>query len=139
VDLPPSPVEFPSLRPLTSFPAPGCWAHAPAPHCHRSLSGQSQLIYLQFQEGFPSPPLRRSGCPTLFARCLNCSYCLLLSFSFFPPGGVRSVQGAMLIWPRFVCGSTASRLAHLVRVFPRCLGAGDWRPRGLFSWFLCLT
>jgi hypothetical protein len=33
----------------------------------------------------------------------------------------------MLIWPRVVCGSTAYHLAHLVvRVFPSCLGTGDW-------------
>jgi hypothetical protein len=40
----------------------------------------------------------------------------------------------MLIWPRVVCGSTAYHLAHLVHVFPSCLGAGDrhwpWGPPG---------
>jgi hypothetical protein len=35
------------------------------------------------------PPLQHSGHPTLFATCLYCAYCLLLSFSFFP--GWRSV------------------------------------------------
>jgi hypothetical protein len=44
----------------------------------------AQLFYLQFQEGFPSPNLRHSGCPTVFPMNLYCSYCLLLSFSFFP-------------------------------------------------------
>jgi hypothetical protein len=44
----------------------------------------ARLVYLQSQEGFPSPNLQRSGRPTLFPACLNCSYCLLLSFSFFP-------------------------------------------------------
>jgi hypothetical protein len=67
---------------------------------------QAWLVYLQFQEGFLSPPLQSSGHPTLFAMCLSCSYCLLVSFSFFPPGGGWSVQGAMLLWPRLVCGST---------------------------------
>jgi hypothetical protein len=43
---------FPPSATLTSFPAPGCWARAPAP----ALSGQAQLVYLHFQEGFPSPP-----------------------------------------------------------------------------------
>jgi hypothetical protein len=42
------------------------------------------LVYLQSWEGFPSPNLRRSVRPTLFPTCLYCSYCLLLSFSFFP-------------------------------------------------------
>jgi hypothetical protein len=56
-------------------------------------------------EGFPSPNLQCSVCPTLFPVCLYCSYCLLLSFSFFP--GWRLVcLWAMLLWPRVVCGST---------------------------------
>jgi hypothetical protein len=44
----------------------------------------ARLVYLQSQEGIPSPNLQRSGCPTLFPTCLYCSYCLLLIFSFFP-------------------------------------------------------
>jgi hypothetical protein len=86
------------------------------------------LVYLQSREGFPSPNLWRSVCPTLFPTCLYCSYCLLLSFSFCPPGGGWSVQGAMLLWPRLVCGSTAYSEARLVRVFPGRLGTGDWQP-----------
>jgi hypothetical protein len=60
------------------------------------------LVYLQFQEGFPSPNLRHSVHPTLFATCLYCSYCLLLSFSFFPggrsvcPGGYAALAQACL-------------------------------------------
>jgi hypothetical protein len=92
--LPPLLWSFPPSATLTSFAAPGCWACAPAP----TLSGQAWLVYLQFREGFPSPPLRR---PTLFATCLY-SYCLLLSFSFFPvwgsvcPGGYADLaQGCL--------------------------------------------
>jgi hypothetical protein len=44
------------------------------------------LVYLQSWEGFPSPNLWHSVRPTLFPVCLICSYCLLLSFSFFSPG-----------------------------------------------------
>jgi hypothetical protein len=88
----------------------------------------SQLVYLHFCEGFSSPSLWHSGHPTLFAMYLFCCYCLLLSFSVYSLGRGRSVQGAMLIWPRVVCGSTTYCLAHLlVRVFPSCLGAGVWR------------
>jgi hypothetical protein len=53
----------------------------------------TRLVYLQSRVGFPSPNLQRSVCPTLFPMCLYCSYCLLVSFSFFPrwrsvcPGG----------------------------------------------------
>jgi hypothetical protein len=76
----------------------------------------------------PSPP-QRSGCPALFAMCLFCCYCLLFSFLlFFPWVGGQSVQRAMLIWPRVVCGSTACHLAHLVVcIFPCCLGTGVWQ------------
>jgi hypothetical protein len=44
----------------------------------------TRLVYLQFREGFPSPNLWCSVCLTLFSVCLCCSYCLLVSFSFFP-------------------------------------------------------
>jgi hypothetical protein len=41
--------------------------------------------------------------------------------------GGQSVQCAMLIWPRVVCGSTACCLAHLVVcVFPSHLGMSVW-------------
>jgi hypothetical protein len=52
------------------------------------------------------------------------------SVSLFSLGEGWSVQGAMLIWPRVVCGSTAYHLAHLVHVFPSHLGAGVWQTRG---------
>jgi hypothetical protein len=65
----------------------------------------SRLVYLQSQEGFPSPNVRCSVCPTLFPVCLYCSYCLLLSFSFFPGWG-SVCPGTMLLWPKLVCGST---------------------------------
>jgi hypothetical protein len=62
----------------------------------------ARLAYLQFQEGFPSPTLWHSVCPTLFPACLYCSYCLLVSFSFFPrwrsvcPGGYADLaQGCL--------------------------------------------
>jgi hypothetical protein len=49
------------------------------------------------------------------------------SVSLFSLGGGRCVQGAMLIWPKIVCGNTAYRLAHLVVcIFPSRLGASIW-------------
>jgi hypothetical protein len=68
----------------------------------------------------------------LFTACLFCCYCLLFSFFFlFSLGGGRSVQGAMLIWLRVVCGSTMCHLAHLVVwVSPSSLGTGVWQQRG---------
>jgi hypothetical protein len=85
--------------PLTSFPAPGCWVCALLPP---EPLRPAQLVYLQSQEGFPSPNLWHSVCPTLFPACLNCSYCLLVSFSFFPgwrsvcPGGYAALAQACL-------------------------------------------
>jgi hypothetical protein len=58
---------------------------------------------------------------------------LITQFLFFSLGGGQSVQGAMLIWPRVVCGSTTYHLAHLVvHIFPSRLGTAVWwRPRVL--------
>jgi hypothetical protein len=91
--------SFPPSATLTSFPTPGCWARAPLPP---EALLPARLVYLQSREGFPSPNLQRLGCPTLFPACLNCSYCLLLSFSFFPrwmsvcPGGYAALAQACL-------------------------------------------
>jgi hypothetical protein len=62
----------------------------------------ARLVYLQSREGFPSPNLQCSGHPTLFPTFLYCSYCLLVSFSFFPgwrsvcPGGYAALAQACL-------------------------------------------
>jgi hypothetical protein len=86
------------------------------------------LVYLQSREGFPSPNPQRSGRPTLFPASLNCSYCLLLSFSFFPWVEVSLSRGLCCSGPGFSVGELRYREAHLVRVFP--VGAGHWRPGG---------
>jgi hypothetical protein len=80
----------------------------------------------------------RDSPPPLFGTqstppSLPCVFIVLIAYysvSLFFLGGSRSVQGAMLIWPRDVCGSTVYRLAHLVHVFPSRLGAGIWWPGG---------
>jgi hypothetical protein len=55
-----------------------------------SLAGL--FIYSSMRD-FPSPTLRCSGHPTLFAMCLFCFYCLLFSFFFlFPLGLGWSIQ-----------------------------------------------
>jgi hypothetical protein len=73
-----------------------------AGHVPPFLPSPAWLVYLRFCEGFPSSPLRCSVHPTLFAMCLYCSYCLLLSFSFYPgwgsvcPGGYADLaQGCL--------------------------------------------
>jgi hypothetical protein len=127
VGLPHSPVKFSSLRHSHKL---SCSLLLGAHPCsHQSLSSQAGLFIYSSGKDFCSPTLQCSVHPTLFATCLYCSYCLLLSFSFFPGGG-QSLQGAMLFWPRVVSGSTAYRLAHLVHVFPSHLGTGNLRPGG---------
>jgi hypothetical protein len=113
--------SFPPSTTLTSFPAPGCWVCATAP----ALSCQAWLVYLQFWKD--SPPLHFSAQGT--SPSLLRVFIVLIAYysvSLFSLGGGRFVQGAMLIWPRVVCGSTAYREAHLVHIFPSCLGVGVW-------------
>jgi hypothetical protein len=116
--------SFPPCTTLTSFPTQGCWARAPTP-ARASLGCPACLFTVLGRIPFPQSsalraPHRLSHVSLLF---------LLLStqFLFFSPGGGQSVQGAMLLWPRLVCGST---VAHLVHVFPSHLAAGDWWPGG---------
>jgi hypothetical protein len=116
---------FPPSTTLISFPC--SWLL-----CAPTLSGQARLVYLHFQAGFPSPSFGAQGTPPSLLHV----FIVLIAYysvSLFSPGGDRSVQGAMLIWPRVVCGSTAYHLAHLVvHVFPSHLGTGNWQqPRGL--------
>jgi hypothetical protein len=127
--------SFPPTAAFTSFPAPGCWTCATAP----ALSGQAWLIYLQFCEGFPSPPLRRSACSTLFAMSLSCSYCLLLVSLFFPgwgsvcPGGYADLaQGCLWEYRVPLSSPCGPRLPKSSR--RGCLAAA-WGP----SWFLHST
>jgi hypothetical protein len=92
----------------------------------------ARLIYFQSREGFPSPNLQRSWRPTLFPSCLNCSYCLVVSFSFFSPRVEVSLsRGLCCSGPSLSVGLPRYREAHLVRVFPSRMGAGHWRPGGL--------
>jgi hypothetical protein len=102
------------------------------------LPSASLFIYSSVRD-FPSPPLWCSGRPALFATCLLLLlFILFVFFLFFPWEGSQSVQGAMLIWPRVVCGSTTCHLALLVVCFSQA--GRNWHlvvqeP----SWFLHLT
>jgi hypothetical protein len=119
----PSPVlwSFPPTTTFTSFPAAGCWACAAAP----AFSGS--LVYLQLHEELPLPPFGAQGAPPSLLRVFFVVIAYYSVFFLFYLGGGQSVQGAMLIWPRVVCGSTVCCLAHLVVcVFPSRLGAGVW-------------
>jgi hypothetical protein len=66
----------------------------------------------------PSPTLGRSGHPALFTMSLfffSCLFVVQLMFFFFSLCRGWSVQGATLICPRVVCGSSACHLlVHLL-------------------------
>jgi hypothetical protein len=111
--------SFPPTAAFTSFPTLGCWACAAAP----AFSRPACLFIVPW--GIPLPPFRHSGC---YMSLLHVFFVIAYySVSLFSLGGGWSVQGAMLIWPRVVFGSTAYRLAHLVFcVFPSCLDASVW-------------
>jgi hypothetical protein len=76
-------------------------------------------------------------CPTLFPACLYCSYCLLLSFSFFPRWRLVC-PGSMLLWPRLVCGSTMVLRSSPGLRLPKPSVRWQLVARGS-SWFLRLT
>jgi hypothetical protein len=119
--------SFPPSTTLTSFPAPGCWARAPAP-AGASPARPGLFIYSSGKDSLP--PSSALSVPHPLSHVSLLFLLLVTQFLFFSPGGVQSVQGAMLLWPRVVCGSNTYRLAHLVRVFLSCLCVGNWWPRG---------
>jgi hypothetical protein len=61
--------------------------HAPLvpPECQ---AWPGLFIYSSIKDSPPPPLFGAQGAPTLFATYLYCSYCLLISFSFFPGWGV---------------------------------------------------
>jgi hypothetical protein len=115
VGLPPFPVEFSyhHFYKLSRSWLQGMCCH----HC---------LLQPACCEGFPLPTFSTQGTPP---SLLHVFFVVIAyySVSLFPLDGGWSVQGAMLIWPRVVCGSTTCSLAHLVvLVFPSNLGVGVW-------------
>jgi hypothetical protein len=103
--------------------------HAPLPL--PSPAWPSFFIYSSRRDSPPPFSALRAPHPLCYVSLLF--LLLIIQFLFFSPGGGRSVQGLCCsgLWPRIVCGSTVYRLAHLVCIFPSCLGVGNWRrPRG---------
>jgi hypothetical protein len=119
--------SFPPSATLTSFPAPGCWVRTPAPA--RGSPARPACLFT-VPGRIPFPHLQGSVHPTLFPTCLYCSYCLLLSFSFFPQVEVGLSRGLCCSVLGLSVGVPRYSEAHLVRVFPSHLGAGDWWPGG---------
>jgi hypothetical protein len=119
---------------FTSFPTPGCWACAATP----AFSGLACLFTVLW--GIPLPASLVLRVPHPFCYVSLFLLLLITQFLFFSLGGGRSVQGAMLIWPRIICGSTMLSLSSPCGpCLPkpsgcRCLAVA-WGP----SWFLHLT
>jgi hypothetical protein len=98
-----------------------------APSSRQSLSGPPGLfIYSSGKDSLP--PIFSAQCAPPSFPCVFIALIAYYSVSLFSLGGGWSVQGAMLLWPRLVCGSIVYCEAHLVRVFPSRLGVGDWQP-----------
>jgi hypothetical protein len=110
MSLPPSPVEFSSYCHFYKLSCPKVAGRVPL-----LLPSQAGLFIYSSVRDCPSSPLAlrvpHPLCYFSFVVVVIYSVCFLSLFSL---GGGHSVQGAMLIWLRVVCGSTTCRLAHLV-------------------------
>jgi hypothetical protein len=86
----------------------------------------------------PSPPSAlRAPHPLCYMYFFVAVYYSVCFISLFSLGGGQSVQGAMMIWPRDVCGSTVCCLAHLVVCFSQA--SRSWHLVSQeSSWFLHL-
>jgi hypothetical protein len=129
---------FPPL--LWSFPPTATLQAFPlliAGVCHRSCLLRPGLFIYSSRRNSP-PRFQCSGCPTLFATCLFCCFCLLFSFSFFPgwgsvcPGGYADLSQGCL-WEYHVplsspCGPR----------FPKPSGCWCLVAAREPAWFLCL-
>jgi hypothetical protein len=80
--------SFPPSTTLTSFPTPGCWACAPAP----ALSGQAQLVYLQFGRDSLPPFFGTQGAPPSLL-CIIIVFIAYYSVSLFSLVGVGLSRG----------------------------------------------
>jgi hypothetical protein len=105
------------------------WLLGVSPHSRQRLSGQASLCIYSPRKDF-LPPIFGAQCTPPSFPHVFIALIAYYSVSLFSPGGGWSVQGAMLIWPRVVCGSTVYHLTHLVCVFPSHLGTGNWWPGG---------
>jgi hypothetical protein len=117
---------------LTSFPAPGCWLLPPEP----LPPGPASLFPVLGRIPLPRSLALRAPHPLCYY--LYCSYCLLLSFSFFPgwgsvcPGGYANLtQGCLWKYRVPFSSPCGPRL-------PKPSGCRHLAARDP-SWFLCST
>jgi hypothetical protein len=134
--LPRSPVEFSSL--CHSHKLSRSWLLGTRCRSHPILPGPACLFTVP--GGIPLPPslALRALHPLFYVSLLF--LLLITQFLYFPWVGGWYVQGAMLIWPRVVCGSTAVPLSSPCSpCLPKLSGCwclvAVWGP----SWFLHST
>jgi hypothetical protein len=77
-----------------------------------------------------SPPLLRCSVPHPLCYMSLLFLLLITQILFFPWVGVSLSGGLCWSGPGLSVGVPRYHLAHLVHVFPSCLGMGDWWPGG---------
>jgi hypothetical protein len=116
---------FPPSTTLTRFPAPGCWAGAPAP-AGASPAHSACLFTVPGRIPFPQSLVLSVPHP-LF--CVSLLFLLLISqFLFFPQVEFSLSRGLSCSGLGLSVGVPGYCEAHLVHIFPSHLGAGDWQP-----------
>jgi hypothetical protein len=132
---PPPLWSFPPSTTLRSFPAPGCWVHAPTPA--RGSPARCGLFIYSSGKDSHLPLFGAQGAPPSLLRV----FIVLIAYysvSLISLGGGRSVQGAMLFWPRVAYGSTVVPLSLPCLHLPKPSECGQLAAQGP-SWFLRLT
>jgi hypothetical protein len=127
---------FPPTATFTSFPAPGCCVRT-SPPLPPEVSGLPCLFMYSPWKGSLPLIVSAQGTPPSFQRVFI-ALIAYYSVSLFSPSGGQSVQGAMLLWPRLVCGSTVVPRSSPGLRLPKPSGRRPLAAPGP-SLFLCLT
>jgi hypothetical protein len=127
VGLPSSPVKFSSLCHSHQLSCSWLLGARPAP-ARASLARPACLFTAPGRIPFPKSLELRAPHPF---SCVSYLFLLLITqFLFYPGVEVSLSRGLCCSGSGLSVGEPRYRKAHLVRVFPSLLGAGDWRPRG---------
>jgi hypothetical protein len=129
VGLPSSPVEFSSLCHSHKLPCSWLLGACPAPTPTRASAARPACLFtILGRIPFPQSSALRAPHPL---SCMSYLFLLLITqFLFFPQVEVSLSRGLCCSGPGLSVGVLQYCKAHLVRIFPSCLGAGDWQPGG---------
>jgi hypothetical protein len=119
--------SFPPPGTLTSFPISGCWAHTPTPS--RASPAHPTCLFTVL-EWIPFPQSSVLSVPHPLSRVSLLFSLLISKFLFLPRVEVSLSRGLCCFGPGLPVGVPWYCEAHLVHIFPSCLDAGDWQPRG---------